>query len=476
MGKWRSIGVVGVLRGLSAWEEEVNDLRAEISRRYELEAIIFKAFTCFVKTQRPTKILTSQQRAGQSKAERKEAGTFPNITMAKKKVLLMGKAHSGKTSMRSIIFANYLARDTMRLSPTLDVEHHHVRFLGDLVLNLWDCGGQDAFYESYFERDRETIFRSVELLIYVFDIESDCPEKDFDHFAGVLEALEENSPDARIFVLVHKMDLVAEEERELILEDRKRLIEESCLGVGVQHFQCFGTSIWDETLYKAWSEIVTNLIPNIGVLESHLADFCRICDADEVVLFERATFLVISHAQAKRGENDDGRRADRARLTAGVEEDSTHASGKAAAGKDGADEIADGISSSLAGTNLDSTVSEDADDALQMSTSPPDSSLIDDSIKGGELSALSPSHAPPPPSPGNVARTSSVGNNTQRAKLSAQAAPSPTPQFDAHRFEKISNIVKQFKLSCGKAQSQFQGMDVRNSKFTAFIDAFTANT
>ena len=154
--------------------------------------------------------------------------------MAKKKVLLMGKAHSGKTSMRSIIFANYLARDTMRLSPTLDVEHHHVRFLGDLVLNLWDCGGQDAFYESYFERDRETIFRSVELLIYVFDIESDCPEKDFDHFAGVLEALEENSPDARIFVLVHKMDLVAEEERELILEDRRRLIEESCVGVGVQ--------------------------------------------------------------------------------------------------------------------------------------------------------------------------------------------------------------------------------------------------
>lgn len=42
-----------------------------------------------------------------------------------------------QTSMRSIIFANYMARDTMRLSPTLDVEHHHVRFLGNLVLNLW---------------------------------------------------------------------------------------------------------------------------------------------------------------------------------------------------------------------------------------------------------------------------------------------------------------------------------------------------
>ena len=369
----------------------------------------------------------------------------------------MGKAHSGKTSMRSIIFANYLARDTMRLSPTLDVEHHHVRFLGDLVLNLWDCGGQDAFYESYFERDRETIFRSVELLIYVFDIESDCPEKDFDHFAGVLEAMEENSPDARIFVLVHKMDLVAEEERELILEDRKRLIEESCLGVGVQHFQCFGTSIWDETLYKAWSEIVTNLIPNIGVLESHLSDFCRICDADEVVLFERATFLVISHAQAKKDgtiAEDGGKR--QSMLTAGgdekVDDDNNDAAGDAVVG--GEDEAT-------------------ADD-VQISTSPHSASSppIHDHSFGA---------APASPGGNATATLSTNPSNTNNQQLAAKASnqvstPSPTPQFDAHRFEKISNIVKQFKLSCGKAQSQFQGMDVCNSKFTAFIDAFTANT
>jgi len=45
-----------------------------------------------------------------------------------------------------------------------------------------------------------------------------------------------------------------------------------------------------------------------------------------------------------------------------------------------------------------------------------------------------------------------------------------------HYAVQISNIVKQFKLSCGKAQSQFQGMEVRNSRFSAFIDAFTANT
>lgn len=30
-------------------------------------------------------------------------------------------------------------------------------------------------------------------------------------------------------------------------------------------------------------------------------------------------------------------------------------------------------------------------------------------------------------------------------------------QYDSHRFERISNIIKQFKISCSKSQSQFQG-------------------
>lgn len=37
----------------------------------------------------------------------------------------MGKSGSGKTSMRSIIFANYIARDTRRLGATST--YHHVK-------------------------------------------------------------------------------------------------------------------------------------------------------------------------------------------------------------------------------------------------------------------------------------------------------------------------------------------------------------
>lgn len=45
---------------------------------------------------------------------------------------------------------------------------------------------------------------------------------------------------------------------------------------------------------QAWSNIVHLLIPNVHYLESSLTNFATILDADEVLLFERATFLVSS--------------------------------------------------------------------------------------------------------------------------------------------------------------------------------------
>ncbi|XP_020605377.1 ras-related GTP-binding protein A [Orbicella faveolata] len=268
-----------------------------------------------------------------------------NVKM-KKKVLLMGKSGSGKTSMRSIIFANYIARDTRRLGATIDVEHSHVRFLGNLVLNLWDCGGQEAFMENYFTSQRDNIFRNVEVLIYVFDVESRELEKDMHYYQTCLEAILQNSPDAKIFCLIHKMDLVQEDQRDTIFREREEDLKRLSKPLDCT---CFRTSIWDETLYKAWSSIVYQLIPNVTQLEQNLENFASIIDADEVLLFERATFLVISYCQRK-------------------------------------------------------------------------------------------SHK------------------------------------DVHRFEKISNIIKQFKLSCSKLHAHFQSMEVRNSAFAAYIDVFTPNT
>ena len=129
----------------------------------------------------------------------------------------MGRSGSGKTSMRSIIFDNVVARDTRRLGATIDVESSQIRFLGDLQLDLWDCGGQEcqlvpafvyhvtykltmahtrysAFMDQYLDARREIIFRQVHTLIYIFDVMStSVSAADMVYFLDILAALHAGS-------------------------------------------------------------------------------------------------------------------------------------------------------------------------------------------------------------------------------------------------------------------------------------------
>lgn len=110
----------------------------------------------------------------------------------------------------------------------------------------------------------------------------------------------------------------------------------------IEFIWCCLTEVYNLCIFRAWSSIVYMLIPNVKALENSLAQFASIVDADEVLLFERATFLVISHCQRK-------------------------------------------------------------------------------------------------------------------------------PHRDGHRFEKVSNIIKQFKLSCSKLAAQFQSMEVKYKVFICIV-------
>lgn len=62
---------------------------------------------------------------------------------------------------------------------------------------------------------------------------------------------------------------------------------------------CFATSIWDESLFKAWSSIVCSLLGDGRQLQTALDKLCKCCAADEIVLFESATLLFICNSTLK---------------------------------------------------------------------------------------------------------------------------------------------------------------------------------
>ena len=135
--------------------------------------------------------------------------------------------------------------------------------------------------DSHLTSQSSTIFRSVHSLIYIFDAESpELLSSDTHYFLKCLAALrDQNSTPAlpslptdstttaapgepndagstrigpTIFVLLHKMDLVPAGQEvsklnEFKTDVTKRAAEAGWNGVPLQFF---GTSIWNETLYK----------------------------------------------------------------------------------------------------------------------------------------------------------------------------------------------------------------------------------
>ena len=130
------------------------------------------------------------------------------------------------------------------------------------------------------------------MLIYVFDIESREFEKDLETYNGVIRALEEYSPRACVFCLVHKMDLVQNDFRESLFTERAVAIKEKSSKFS-KSVTSYPTTIWDQSLYKAWGNIVHSLIPNLKVIKEYLSHLAEAIEAEEVILFEQTTFLTV---------------------------------------------------------------------------------------------------------------------------------------------------------------------------------------
>jgi Ras-related GTP-binding protein A/B len=141
------------------------------------------------------------------------------------------------------------------------------------------------------------------VLIFVFDIESREFPADVVNYGNIVRALEECSPNAKIFCLIHKMDLVQVNWRQSLFEQRAEHIRAASEGfaAGVEFFP---TSIWDQSLYKAWTQVIYYLIPNAGVIEKMLDQLAEVIHARELILYERTTCLMVTHVTRGTEENN----------------------------------------------------------------------------------------------------------------------------------------------------------------------------
>lgn len=210
------------------------------------------------------------------------------------KILLMGPAGAGKTSMKEVIFSSLNPKDTFALQSTLIIATTKMNYIGGNELQILDCGGQLALLPEYFQKENLGMYENVRVLIFVIEAEkfqkNNNGNEDLDYFQRCIDMLDLYSKDAKVFCLINKMDLIRTDRRNFVFEKRRAEILERAKDFDVQ---CFPTCIWDNSLIYAWNAIISCLFPESDKLKMNLEKLMNACDASEVIVFEKNTLLKI---------------------------------------------------------------------------------------------------------------------------------------------------------------------------------------
>lgn len=103
----------------------------------------------------------------------------------------------------------------------------------------------------FYTQKPEVYFTEIKVMVYVFDVNF-IKEEELETFSKTVELLEKYSPEAKLFVLLHKMDTVKPQRKEETLKEKKDVISKAMSG-SLEVSEFFGTSIWDVTLYNVSS-------------------------------------------------------------------------------------------------------------------------------------------------------------------------------------------------------------------------------
>ena len=169
----------------------------------------------------------------------------------------MGLGASGKSSIRSVVFEGASPEDVKDYSATINYTRSSKSII-DSAFQIFDCGGQESFISVFVGEQAEFIFSDVTLLIWVVDVSNfDQVSTSKFYFDHAVKRLYQFSPDASIFVLCHKTDLLLPNMRDQVVETMKAYFTAK---EGTFEITYRSTSIFDNSVFLVVGEMVQTII------------------------------------------------------------------------------------------------------------------------------------------------------------------------------------------------------------------------
>merc|ERR1719357_1404027 len=191
----------------------------------------------------------------------------------------MGLRRSGKSSIQRVVFHKMSPNETLFLESTNAIHKENVSNSSFVQFAVWDFPGQIDFFDPEIY-DGDSLFMGTGAVIFVIDAQDDYVEMEAIQklTLTVTRAFKAN-PGLHFEVFIHKR--VQDELQDAGLEN-------------VIDLSFYLTSIYDHSIFEAFSKVVQKLIPQLPTLENMLNMFVQHSNAEKAFLFDVVSKIYIA--------------------------------------------------------------------------------------------------------------------------------------------------------------------------------------
>ncbi|KAG2216438.1 hypothetical protein INT45_012626 [Circinella minor] len=210
----------------------------------------------------------------------------------KPRILLMGLQRSGKSSIQRVVFGKMPPNDTLYLESTTKIQKEDIT-RSFIDFQIWDFPGQLNFFDVTY--DSQEIFGAVGALIFVIDAQDDYSDALHRLFFTVTSAYRVNQ-NISFEVLIHKVDGLSDDYKIDTQRDVQQRMGDMLADAQMEHIHLsyYLTSIYDHSIYEAFSKIIQKLIRELPTLENLLNVLCQNSGIDKAYLFDTLTKIYIA--------------------------------------------------------------------------------------------------------------------------------------------------------------------------------------
>eukprot|EP01137_Pigoraptor_chileana_P026903 Opistho-2@8859 len=216
-----------------------------------------------------------------------------NGSESKPRILLMGLRRSGKSSIQKVVFHKMSPNETLFLESTSKIVKSDISNSSFVQFQVWDFPGQIDFFDPTFDSDN--IFSGCGALVFVIDAQDDYMEALSKLFMTVTKAHKVNK-NITFEVFIHKVDGLSDDHKIETQRDIHQRASDELADANLSniHLSFYLTSIYDHSIFEAFSKVVQKLIPQLPTLENLLNILISNSGIEKAFLFDVVSKIYIA--------------------------------------------------------------------------------------------------------------------------------------------------------------------------------------